>query len=213
AGNDWQVEVESGAVVFSAPEGVVQPWFTLYNFEIEVNAGPGAGALTLGLANEAAVPSLQVAILGPEVPSVPVPELHFDPASLDFGLVGVGTVSDPLSAVLSNSGAVTATDLEVTVPDGPFALAGDDCPAALEPGASCTANFTFAPVATGPAGADAQVGSTEGATASLSLSGEGSELVDFFAPTALAVDAAPVLSDGNGVFEPGELTDVAPEWR
>ncbi|MGH9381479.1 MAG: S-layer homology domain-containing protein [Thermoanaerobaculia bacterium] len=32
-------------------------------------------------------------------------------------------------------------------------------------------------------------------------------------PVDLAVDATPVASDGNGVFEPGEQVEVAPSWR
>jgi hypothetical protein len=64
----------------------------------------------------------------------------------------------------------------------------------------------------GSASATLVVSGDQGASDSLDLSGEG--IGDGgFTPMALEVDPDGFLSDGNGIFEPGELAYVAPAWR
>jgi len=63
--DDWSIEVDASGVSFVPPVGQVQPWFTLYNFEIETDAPPQQGRLMLGLAQDTIVDVLEVAILAP----------------------------------------------------------------------------------------------------------------------------------------------------
>ncbi|MGY6587961.1 MAG: hypothetical protein ACXIUB_06675 [Wenzhouxiangella sp.] len=61
----WSVEHGAFGVTFAPPEGQVQPWFTLYNFEIETDQPPVEASMQLGLANEAIADEWGVTILGP----------------------------------------------------------------------------------------------------------------------------------------------------
>lgn len=65
AAPDWTVAVESDGVSFTPPSGQIQPWFTLYNFEIETDVPPGPGQLRLGLAGDAVAADWDVQILAP----------------------------------------------------------------------------------------------------------------------------------------------------
>jgi hypothetical protein len=65
--NDWVVTIADGLVSFEAPASNPLPWFTLFNFEIEVDAPPIASQVTLDLGAGAVAPDLQVEILGPLV--------------------------------------------------------------------------------------------------------------------------------------------------
>lgn len=62
---EWAVRIDPDGVSFLPPEGQFQPWFTLYNFEIETDVSPDSGSLTLGLARDAVVNELAVQILVP----------------------------------------------------------------------------------------------------------------------------------------------------
>ncbi len=61
----WDVQIAPDGVTFLPPEHQFQPWFTLYNFEIETDAPPGQGALSLGLANDAVTDAVEVQIVAP----------------------------------------------------------------------------------------------------------------------------------------------------
>ncbi len=90
----WSIEVSADGVTFTAPEGEFQPWFTLYNFEIEVDAEPVGGELTLGLGEGAVEPRLDVAILAPSLGSA-VPADIFDDRFEALGM------SEPTSSRLA----------------------------------------------------------------------------------------------------------------
>jgi hypothetical protein len=72
------------------------------------------------------------------------------PSPLAFGNVGTGTTST-LTLTLSNSGAVGATGIAITVGAAPFTrpagAAGGTCGATLAAASTCTINVTFAPTA------------------------------------------------------------------
>ncbi|NKI36514.1 IPTL-CTERM sorting domain-containing protein [Wenzhouxiangella sp. XN79A] len=80
-------------------------------------------------------------------------QLSITPDPADFGGVEVNTVSAPLSVTLENIGAVDVDVSAVDAAAAPFAAAGGSCGAApfsLAPTATCTLDYTFAPVALGP---------------------------------------------------------------
>ena len=73
----WDVEISPAGVTFLPPEDQFQPWFTLYNFEIETDAPPSQSALSLGLGEGAVSDTLSVQILAP-LATTPEPLLFFD---------------------------------------------------------------------------------------------------------------------------------------
>lgn len=81
-----------------------------------------------------------------------VPELSIGPDAVDFGTQAVDTTSPALSATLQNTGNVDVSVDSVSAPGAPFNAAGGTCggtPFVIAPSASCTLDFTFAPIATG----------------------------------------------------------------
>ncbi|NBD95701.1 MAG: hypothetical protein GVY11_04400 [Gammaproteobacteria bacterium] len=65
AGNDWNITVNSDHVLFEAPAGNPLTWFTLFNFEIEVEAEPVDSEVRLDLGSDAVMPEMSVETLGP----------------------------------------------------------------------------------------------------------------------------------------------------
>lgn len=108
-----------------------------------------------------------------------VPSASFTPSPLAFGSVGTPGVSSTKTATLTNSstngGVVTITG---------FGLGGsfpqdyaqtNNCPASLNPNASCTVTVTFTPGGSGSRNATLYVyGNVSGGSKSLSLTGSGS---------------------------------------
>ncbi|MGH9379559.1 MAG: choice-of-anchor D domain-containing protein [Thermoanaerobaculia bacterium] len=173
---------------------------------------PGAYEAALCLASNDAANPLVTVPLGLTVTAVAEPVLTFDPTSLDFGDVELG-MGETMTTTLTNSGDGDATGLLFSSLGNGFAADTGDCGTILSAGQSCTVGVTFAPTATGPAGATLEAGSAEGATAALDLTGNGVSKTEVFSPVTLEVDYEPLASDGNRVFEPGEIVDVAPAWH
>ncbi len=76
------------------------------------------------------------------------------PASLAFtqspalGTVVIGTVKKTI-LTLTNSGGASATGIALNAPGAPFLVTGGDCGTTLAAGASCSAEITFVPSASG----------------------------------------------------------------
>jgi hypothetical protein len=66
----WHIELTPNGVDFIPPDHQFQPWFTLYNFEIETDVAPGSGQISLGLGQDASLDTLAVSILAPAWQSV-----------------------------------------------------------------------------------------------------------------------------------------------
>ncbi|MGH9379986.1 MAG: choice-of-anchor D domain-containing protein, partial [Thermoanaerobaculia bacterium] len=132
---------------------------------------------------------------------------------LDFGEVEVGETSAPQAVTLTNSGDADATGLTFNAPSSGFEADASLCGDTLPADGSCEVSVTFTPIVPGPIMATLTAASAEGASADLPLAGTGVGGGGGFTPMALAVDPEPFLADGNGVFEPGELVEVAPTWR
>lgn len=139
--------------------------------------------------------------------------LHFLPVGLDLGAVEVGTVSAPQTALLQNLGTSEIRGLSFQMVGEEFATGGGTCGTTLPAGESCEVDVAFAPSVGGPAMAVLRVTGDQGNAAELALSGYGYG-DGLIAPVGLELDpAASGGADGNGVFEPGELVEVAPAWR
>jgi hypothetical protein len=95
------------------------------------------------------------------------------PALLNFSTTGVGVASSAQTVTLTNSSAVTLTDLALSVSSG-FQLAGNTCSTTLAPGASCTAGVVFGPTSAGQQTGNLTVASSAlGASVEAPLAGMG----------------------------------------
>jgi hypothetical protein len=141
-------------------------------------SGPVVSTLTVTAGADTAV--LQLGGTG-----APPPPLSFAPASLDFGLVAVGTTSEPLSAVLTNTGDQIVFGLFLRPPENGFAIEFTSCGPSIEPGASCSMDLTFSPTTEGHAESELEVSSIDGRI-----------YLDLF---------------GNGIVDIGPIASVAPK--
>jgi len=109
-----------------------------------------------------------------DTPTAPV--LAFDPATLDFGAVGVGITSPPRTVTLRNHGTADATNLAFVVSGDGFAADTTGCGNRLVRGTECTVQVRLTPAVTGAAAGQLAVASAEDAPAVLALAGNGVEL-------------------------------------
>jgi|GEM_PF-3412752 len=101
-----------------------------------------------------------------------IPAISVSPASLNFGLQNLGTVSPAQTVTVSNTGNSSFTINSITS-IGDFAYT-TNCPSNLAPQASCTINFTFSPLTPGALSGLASVNTTALAgSGSISLNGNG----------------------------------------
>ena len=97
------------------------------------------------------------------------------PAKLSFPTQQIGTVSSPQTATLTNTGdqAVSISNILTT---GAFEQS-NDCPASLQPSASCQIQVKFAPKAKGPASGKLSVeDDAVGSPQTVTLAGTGTEV-------------------------------------
>jgi hypothetical protein len=113
--------------------------------------------------------------------SITPPVLGMTPASLDFGTIGVGTVSAAQNFTLANTGGTATGPLTVVKSDiaaGPGGASQfsytTTCQAALAPAATCQVVVTFKPTITGNASASFTV--TDGTVSSVARTVSGSAL-------------------------------------
>jgi uncharacterized repeat protein (TIGR01451 family) len=106
------------------------------------------------------------------------PVITVTPSSLQFGSVPVTTTSAPQTVTVGNAGSSPLTVSSV-VTSGPFAVSGDFCSSAgpIAPGGTCQVAVVFVPTTTGPASGTLTIAS-DGGTATVALSGNGSPLAD-----------------------------------
>jgi hypothetical protein len=129
------------------------------------------------------------------------------PVSLNFGNQLVATTSAPQTTILTDSGTLALQISGINI-SGDF-VQTNNCPASLNPGASCSISVTFTPAATGTRSGVLTVSSNGGA-ASASLSGTGTAPIPVFSLTALnfgnqrvssaATQALTLTNNGNGAF-------------
>jgi hypothetical protein len=108
------------------------------------------------------------------------PSATLAPASLDFGLQPVGSTSPSQSfTIQATQGCVAVSGITVT---GDF-IQSNNCPAVLGTGASCTAQVTFTPSASGLRTGTFALNAS-GATLSAGLTGQGAVPAAGFSPAA-----------------------------
>jgi hypothetical protein len=117
------------------------------------------------------------------------PFLQVSPVSLDFGVVGVGSKSNPASVTLTNTGnaAVAFGGFAVTgANSSEFTLSGITCGSSIVVGASCGVKITFAPTAGGTQTASLMVmNNAPGNPQIIPLEGTGREFDVTLKPTSL----------------------------
>jgi hypothetical protein len=100
-----------------------------------------------------------------------MPAFSFSPAVAEFGNVGIGQASAPLTVTVTNvSNRPQPTDSYLVSGDGDFEVASTACPATLDVGASCDVTLRFEPRAGGSDSDTLSFYTAEGAPA-LSLHG------------------------------------------
>ena len=116
---------------------------TLYALFTPTQPGSRQGTLTL-TATQNGIP-VTVALSGTALAAA---SLAANTGALAFPSVGVGSTSNPLPLVLSNSGTAPVTGLTLSAAP-PFSVQTGTCALQLAAGASCTAQVYFSPISTG----------------------------------------------------------------
>ena len=111
---------------------------------------------------------------------VPGPTASVSPAGLTFGSQPQATISAPRPVTITNTGdaPLQISGLLFTGADnGDFLISSDDCRGQIAPGASCTANVSFAPQGQGNRTATLQIESNDpNSPATVTLTGTGGPL-------------------------------------
>ena len=115
--------------------------------------------------------------------------VNFNPPSLSFSTVLLNTASTPQSVVISNAGTTNLSFSTISA-TGDFSQT-NNCVSPLAPSASCTANVTFTPTATGTRTGSLTVATPNG-NASAGLSGTGITQGLSFTPGSLTFNPLPV---------------------
>ncbi|MBO1436168.1 choice-of-anchor D domain-containing protein [Meiothermus sp. CFH 77666] len=145
---------------------------------------------------------LGVLLLASGCPSQPqTPKLEATPTTLEFGMVAAGSTSSAKIVVLSNTGSVPISGF--TGGDPSLSVFGVvvGCTGTLNPGASCTYSYTFAPTATAVYNATATIQTSAGPV-NLELKGSG---VATFSVSALELDFGEV---GIGATSPTQVVTI-----
>jgi hypothetical protein len=98
------------------------------------------------------------------------PVASFSPTSLTLPNATTGQTSTGM-AMLFNTGTATLDISDISISGSSYITQANACPATLAPQGSCAINFTFAPLAAGPAMATVQVTGNANATLAVSATG------------------------------------------
>ncbi len=110
---------------------------------------------SLSIASNASNSTVTVSLSGSGVTGG---SLTASPSSLSFGSVQVGN-SQPLQAIVTNSGGSSVTITQAPVAGAGFSMSGMNVPVTLAPGQSATFNATFAPQSGGSASGNVSIAS------------------------------------------------------
>jgi conserved repeat domain len=135
---------------------------------------------------------------------VEAPAVQFDPASVDFGAVNVGSTSAAQAVTLKNNGSAPLTIYSISTA-APFSATNVNCPiapATLAGNAECTINLTFSPTVAGSAnGSLSVVDNAAGSPHTLSLSGVGAQAALSLSTNTLAFGDVPVNGSSSLTFD------------
>jgi hypothetical protein len=129
-------------------------------------AGSRTGQLTIG--SNVAGGEMLVGLSG--TGANPPPVLAF-PASVNFGLVEVGSTSSPLQVTVQNAGATAVPVTSLTI-NAPFVISGNACGSSLAANSACQLLLEFSPTQAGAATGTLTVVDSAG-TQTVGLSGNG----------------------------------------
>jgi F5/8 type C domain/Pectate lyase superfamily protein/Abnormal spindle-like microcephaly-assoc'd, ASPM-SPD-2-Hydin len=136
-------------------------------------------------------------------PPAPSGQLTADPASVTFGTQNVNTTSAPRTVTIRNTGTAAAPISSVST-EGDFAQT-NNCPSSLAVNATCTANVTFRPTATGARNGNLRIGAL-----AVPLTGTG-----FDTAGNLAAGRPTTATSQNGPYVAGNTVDgnAASYWE
>jgi hypothetical protein len=171
--NDFKVDTANGCVIF----GPIAPGASCtiaIHFTPQSSLGAGAVSATLGIVDNAASSPQNVALTATATAGPPGGALSANPASLDFGPVGVGVTSGELTTTITNNSSQAVVIGPVTRNNGEFSIQTDGCTVAgeLDPHATCVEGVTFTPDANGAQSGDLVIG-FQGGELDVPLSGNG----------------------------------------
>ncbi len=106
-----------------------------------------------------------------ELITTPGPDLWVTPQVIDFGPVGVGQISAPITVTITNTGDETLANFAGGAPGAPFS-ATQNCTSGVAPGSSCQYSLTFSPTAAGDFSATSTT-STNAGPFSIEMQGAG----------------------------------------
>lgn len=133
---------------------------------------PGSFSASLQVATDQGAMA-QIALSGVATGDSSPTSLVFEPASVDFGPIGVGTTANPRSVTLRNTGTDVAMISNIMVLP-PFSAEGTACLPALGPGQACTIRVGFSPLVASPQSQTLIVQTAQSGHPALPLAGTGS---------------------------------------
>lgn len=137
-------------------------------------ASSGARSASLSIDSNASNSHVAVTLSGTAA-AAGTATVGFNPASVDFGSVGIGTTSVAQTVSLSNASATAVAISSLSASPAAFTLS-HNCPASLAAAASCTLTLRFAPTAAGSAsGTVTLVSSAASSPDTLALAGTGTD--------------------------------------
>ena len=142
------------------------------NVTYSPTASGAAQAATVSVADNASGSPQTVALSG----TATVAGVGFNPSSVNFGNVPVGTTSSATAVTLSNSGsgALNITGISFTGTNPTQFAETNNCGATVAAGGSCTISVTFSPAATSAASASLSVAdNAPGSPQTVALTGTG----------------------------------------
>lgn len=107
-------------------------------------AGELSGRLSIPITGR---PALSVGLAGTAVSGSQYPKLQPNPLSVDFGAVSLGDSSSQSISIKNASGLPVGVRSIILKGSAQFVRTGDNCPAILAGGASCTVSITLTPSA------------------------------------------------------------------
>lgn len=174
-----------------------------------MSSGAKTAALTVSGSNYG-TGSFGVSLTGTGVAAGPEPS--FNPASVAFGNVQVGSSSSDNVTLLDNSGAggFTWTGFAITGDTTDFTLVTTNCSSPLAGGSSCNATVRFNPMTTGAKSANLAIsGNNYDTTLNLPLTGTGTAPAPTFTPSSInfgSTNTGTTLQQTMGVSNPGSDT-------
>ena len=130
--------------------------------------GPVVGAVSIPITGHS---SLSLAVAGTGTPSTYAAALSFNPGILDFGALQTGDNPSMSMSITNTSGLPTGIQSIGLEGSGAFTLTGNNCPAILAGGKSCTLQITFQPTITAIYSGILKVSESSGAKTNVALSG------------------------------------------